>query len=218
MIHGPMHSAVRAEDWLPVQDEMLQGLVHSCNNRVAALSGLMQLQEHGLAEPQEGIVAVTEEVKRLRTLLDLFRAICGRRGEQREARRLEDALQTAMSVLAHHHGARRWDLRMSESVQAEPVLLWPSDALRLPVLLLLAAGAGTPEGGIVEAAVTSVGAESVVTVTGGGSEPGVRARPEFAALQHAVTAEGGSLGCAPGMTEASVTVTLALPVLGSTSA
>lgn len=214
MIDGPVHSDVRVEDWAPVQDQLLQGLLHSCNNRLAALAGVMQLQEHGLAEPAEGIAAVGGEVKRMRELMEVFRLLTPKRGKAKEAIRLDEALRAAQGLLKHHHGARRWALELSEVQRADPVLLWPADALRIPVLLWLAGAAGTPDGQRVEASVVSLGKDTVVSVQGAGSEADVRARTEFAALQHVANSVGGALGCTAGTEKASVTLTLALPALG----
>lgn len=214
MIEGPIHSDVRVQDWAVVQDQLLQGMLHACNNRLAALAGVLQLQEHGLAEPAEGIAAVSGEFTRMREMMDVFRLLTPKRGATKEAIRLEEALRTALGLLKHHHGARRWTLALGETAGAQPVLLWPADAVRIPVLLWLAGATGTPEGRRVEASVAGVGSETVVSVFGAGSEAAVRASAEFAALQHAATAVGGALGCAPGTETASVTLTLAVPALG----
>lgn len=217
MIEGQVHSDVRVDDWAPVQDQLLQGLLHSCNNRLAALAGVMQLQEHGLAAPAEGIAAVGTELTKMREMMDVFRLLVPRRGKAKEAIRLDEALRTAQRLLRHHHGARRWTLHVAETGGAEPVLLWPADALRVPVLLWLASAAGTPEGQRVEASVAAVGRDTVVTVQGAGREDVVRGCAEFAALQRVAEAVGGALGCAPDAQTASVTLTLAVPALSSSA-
>ncbi len=214
---GNGRSAVSAEVWAPVSDALLHGLVHTAHNRIAALGGILQLQELDLATPKEGIQSVRDEFAKLRTLMERFRDLSTKRGEAKGAAVMGDALKAAALMLAQHGVARQWKLNITEAPSdVEPVLLWPSDPLRFAVLLLLAAGGPGPGA---ELMVTTLqnGASVEVTVISPMPVAEVLARPEFIGLQQAAAAEGGSL-TAVGINEnASVMVTLALPGLSSVS-
>jgi hypothetical protein len=211
----PARSAVSAETWAPVSDALLRGLVHAANNRIAAMGGILQLQEMGLSTAEEGIESVRDEFAKLRTLMVRFRELSSKRGEAKGAAVMGDALQGAALMLAQHSAARQWKLTIMEAPSdVEPVLLWPSDPLRFAVLLLLAAG-GPGLGAELMVTTLQNGASVEVSVIAPMPVATVLARPEFVGLQQAAVAEGGSL-TATGMNEkASVTVTLALPGISS---
>jgi hypothetical protein len=207
----PWYSSVAADDWAPVHDALLQGVVHACNNRVAALGGIVQLQEHALATPQEGFASLKAEVPRLRAMMELFRALMARRGDKREPARLSECARGAAALLAHHPVARQWTVRVDdEPADAEPVLLWPTDALRFALLLLLAAGGGTPSGGELRVSVLRNGKRTTASVVAAGSAAAVAASPEFLALQRAAEREGGTLVAAEYGGSDGVQVTLSL--------
>lgn len=203
-------SAIRAADWLPVHQAVLAGLVHACNNRVAALSGIAQLYEAQLSTGDEGMQQLLGEVEKLRSLMGLFRLALNGRSARREPSRMGEALQAASAMLAHHLDARhsRFDAP-AESGEVEPVLLWPGDAVRFAVLALLAAGAEAGKG-TVESTIARVGDETVVAITAPGSESVVMARLEFAALAYASEREGGTVNCAS-ISAGTILLTLALP-------
>lgn len=203
-------SSIRAEDWLPVHQALLAGLVHACNNRVAALSGIAQLYEARLSTGDEGMQQLLGEVEKLRSLMSLFRLALNGRSARREPARMGEALQTAVALLANHLDARHSRLEAPpESGDVEPVMLWPGDAVRFAVLAFLAAGSEAGKS-TVEATIARVGDETVVAITAPGVEINVLARPEFAALSHAVEHEGGSVSCAS-MSAGTIMLTLALP-------
>lgn len=188
-------SSVRAEHWAPVYDELMHGVVHSANNRIAALSGIVQLQEHKLSTAQESFDALRDEVGRLRSLMVKFRALTVPRGVRREPVRLGDALQTASELLAHHDVARNWSITVTdEPPGVEPVLLWPADPLRFATLLLLAANAGRPDGTLF-VSISEADGMSVAGVFTSNRTDSVQAAPAYRALQLAVDSEGGSLEC-----------------------
>ncbi|MBX3174288.1 MAG: HAMP domain-containing histidine kinase [Gemmatimonadaceae bacterium] len=191
----PLQSAVRAEDWANVHDELLHGLVHTANNRIAALGGIVQLQENDLMEADEALTQLRDEVARLRALMLKFRAMTVRRAPSREPVRLGDVLQGTVDVLAHHAVARNWTITLTEEAgDVPPVNLWAADHLRFGVLLLLAAGAGTAKGEyFVTFAAPAASAE--VTVTAQNSAEVISASAEFEALSRAATSEGGALRC-----------------------
>lgn len=207
----PVRSSVSAEVWEPVGDALLHGLVHTANNRIAALGGILQLQELDLATPTEGIQQVRDEFAKLRTLMERFRDISSKRGDAKVATVLSEALKGAALLMAQHATARQWKLTIAEAASdVEPVLLWPTDAMRFACLLLLAAGGPGANAEILVATLQN-GAMVEVTVVSPMSAAEVVLRPEFVGLQAAAALEGGSLSAVAINENASVSVTLALP-------
>jgi hypothetical protein len=210
-----VRSSLSAEAWAPVGDALLHGLIHTANNRIAALGGILQLQELELATPEEGIQSVRDEFAKLRQLMERFRDISSKRGEAKVAGVMADALKEAALLMAQHATARQWKLNVTEAgSDVEPVLLWPSDPLRFACMLLLAAG-GPGLGAEVLAATLQNGTMVEVTVVSPMPAAEVMARPEFVGLQAAAVLEGGSLSAVAINENASVAVTLALPGLSA---
>lgn len=191
----PLQSAVRAEDWAGVHDELLHGVVHTANNRIAALGGIVQLQENNLMDAAEALGQLREEVALLRALMLKFRALTVHRAPARAPARLGGVLRGAMDVLAHHAVARNWTVTVTEEPDAvPPVNLWAADHLRFGVLLVLAAGAGTAKGEHL-VMFSTAGSNAEVTVTAQNSVGAVTGAAEFQALARAAALEGGSLRC-----------------------
>lgn len=204
-------SSVSAEAWMPVHDALLHSVVHAANNRVAALGGIIQLQDLELATPPEGIRAMREEFQRMRTLMERFRELTLQRGEKKEAVRFTDALRRAEPLLALHTSTRSWKLTIAdEPADVAPVLLWPSDPLRFACLLVIAAASGETPGEIYIGTLRN-GAMTEVTVVAGSPLATVEARAEYVALREAVEREGGRLVATATNAGASVELTLALP-------
>lgn len=188
-------SSVRAEDWAPVYDEFWHGLVHAANNRVAALSGIVQLHEHKISTPKESMDALRAEVARLRDLMQQFRALTVSRSERREPVRLGNAMKGATEIAAHHALARNWSITLTDEPPGlEPVLLWPADAFRFPALLLLAAGGSRAEASLFVSYADADGMSAAAMVTDQAAEA-ITASAAFAALAHAVAVEHGRLDC-----------------------
>jgi hypothetical protein len=216
VLKQPWHSSVGADEWALVHEALLQGVVHASNNRVAALSGIVQLQEHALATPQEGLASLKLEVPRLRAMMELFRALMARRGDKREPARLSECVRGAAALLAHHPVGRQWTVRVDDEPEdAEPVLLWPTDAMRFAVLLLLAAGGNAPAGEL-RVSILRSGKRTTASVVAEGKAAAVAASPEFLALKRAAEREGGTLAAAAYGGSDGVQVTLTL--LGLTAA
>jgi hypothetical protein len=213
----PRRTSLSAEVWAPVGDALLHGLVHTANNRIAALGGILQLQELDLATPTEGIQSVRDEFVKLRALMERFRDVSSRRGDAKVAAVMADALKGAALLMAQHAAGRQWKLQIMEAgTDVEPVLLWPSDPLRFACLLLLAAGGPGPGAELVVTTL-QMGGMVEVTVVSPMSAAEVMARPEFVGLQAAAALEGGSLSAEAINNNASVAVTLALPGLSVAS-
>ncbi len=208
-----VRSAVAAHDWAPVHDELLAGVVHACNNRVAALGALCELQEAGLSTEQEGLLALRTEVGKLRAMMELLRALMLKTGAKKEPSRFGDAVAGAASLLTHHMVARQWTISVAdEPTETEPVLMWPSDPLRFAVLLLLAAGGQAPSGEL-RVTVMPTGTDVEISVLAKGSAAEVEARAEYLALRRAAEQERGGVRCRPYVDKTSVKVTLTLPGL-----
>lgn len=205
-------SSVNAEAWAPIDDELWHGLVHAANNRIASLGGIVQLHEHKISTPEEGMRALSDEVARLRALMLKFRALTVSRKEQREIARIAHGLTTAVGLLAHHSVGRNWVITVTdEPPGVEPVSLWPADPLRFALLLLLAAGAGRQEASFF---VTFADCDGMteVSVMGENASAAVEASAAYAALSAAATAEGGQLQCTM-LSPEQVELRLALPGL-----
>lgn len=212
---APLRTSVAADDWAPIHDALLAGVVHACNNRVAALGAIVQLQESGLAMPNEGMEALAVEVRKLRAMMELLRALMQRPGTRKEPLRLGDAVRGAAALLAHHLTARQWTITIAdEPPDVEPVLLWPSDSVRFAVLAVLAVGADAASGEI-RVAILRNGRESEISLVAAGASAVVEARAEYAALVRAAEREGGSVRCRAYAGEGSVKLTLSLPGLSS---
>ncbi len=211
-------SSIAAEHWLPVYEALVQGLMHALNNRVAALSGIVQLYQAQLSTGDEGMQQLTGEVEKLRQLLTTMRGGLGVRPAKREPMRLGDAFQTAASLLAYHLEARQAQYTApQDSGDVEPVFLHSADALRFALLTYLAAARATGKGGAVTAVLARLGDDTVVTVTAPGSAAAVKSSVEFAAVAEAAAREGGVASCAEGIGE-SVLLMLALPGLTKATA
>lgn len=215
---GDGQSAVSPARWLPVHEALVQGLVHACNNRVAALSGISQLHEAQLSTSDEGMQQLSGEVERLRQLMGLFRLVASAGGTRREPARMGEALRAAASLLAYHLDVRQAQFTAPEdSPDVEPVYLLLGDALRFALLGYLAAAAGAGKGGGVTASVARVMDETLVTISAPGREAELRERPEFVALAEAAEREGGSLRATSGP-DGSVLLMLTLPGLQKATA
>lgn len=208
-----MRSSVAADDWALVHEDLLAGVVHACNNRVAALGALCELQDAGLSTAEEGFHSLRAEVGKLRTMMELLRALMLKAGAKQEPSRFGDALEGAAALLTHHIIARQWTITIAdEPTGTEPVLLWPSDPVRFAVLLLLAAG-GQARSGELRVSVIPNGTDVEISVVAAGAAAEVEGRTEYLALRRAVELEGGSVRCRPYVDTTSVKTTLALPGL-----
>ena len=210
-------SAFEVSEWAPVQEGLLHGLVHACNNRVAALGGISQLYEAQLSTGDEGMQQLAGEMEKLRALMGLFRSVLGGRAARRDPARMGEALQTAAAILAHHLDVRQAQFEApAESGDVEPVLLWPGDALRFAVLSYLAVGVGAGRSHV-SGVISRVGDETVVSVTAPGSADAVMASAAFVALRAGAERAGGSAQCGAGMSD-EVILSLALPGLTKATA
>ena len=214
----PVTSSVASDDWLPVFEQLMEGLNHSLGNRIAALGGISQLLEMGLASRDEGGRSLASEVKLLAGLLELLRTLGATRKPRREARRAADGLRSAAQLLQHHREARahRYEIA-DEPADTEPLLLWRADYVRVGVLFLRAACEKATEE--VKVRVRFEALDSVVRIVATTSVAAdvVQDGHAFLALVRFASAEGGECtsAAAPGGATA---LTLILPGLARASA
>jgi hypothetical protein len=92
--------AVVTDDWTTLSDELLQGLVHALNNRVAALSAFVELARLGDEEADPTTVLPAELVL-LHRVNSLF-GLLPQRGADAEALELPLVLDDALRLHEHH--------------------------------------------------------------------------------------------------------------------
>jgi hypothetical protein len=87
-------------DWSKLSDELLQGLVHALNNRVAALSAFVELARLG-DDDADALNVLPTEIDQLHRVNGLF-ALLPERGSEPEALELPLVLADALSLHEHH--------------------------------------------------------------------------------------------------------------------
>ncbi|HEV7994519.1 MAG TPA: hypothetical protein VGP25_22040 [Gemmatimonadaceae bacterium] len=93
-------ASAETDDWSTLSDELLQGLVHALNNRVAALSAFVELARFE-DEDADPLVVLPEEIEQLHRVNGLF-ALLPSRGSEPEALELPLVLDDALRLHAHH--------------------------------------------------------------------------------------------------------------------
>jgi hypothetical protein len=92
--------SAETDDWSTLSDELLQGLVHALNNRVAALSAFVELARFG-DEEADPLVVLPAEITQLHRVNSLF-GLLPMRGSEPEALELPLVLEDALRVHEHH--------------------------------------------------------------------------------------------------------------------
>ena len=122
-----------AGDWSALSDELIQGLVHALNNRVAALGAFVELARLG-DEEADPLTVLPEEIAQLHRVNGLF-ALLPARGGEPEALELPLVLDDALRLFEHHPR-----LRADQSPIVREGTLLPVRTIRwalLRVLLML---------------------------------------------------------------------------------
>jgi len=143
----PDHEAV-IDDWSTISEELIQGLVHALNNRVAALSAFVELARLG-DEEGDPLAVLPTEIAQLHRVNALF-ALLPERKADAEALDLRAVLDDA--VLLHQHHPRLRGEQVAMTFEGAPgAVRAPRWALvRTMVMLLHAAkrpGAAAQEHG-----------------------------------------------------------------------
>jgi hypothetical protein len=140
------NAASQSDDWATISNELLQGLIHALNNRMAALGALVELAR---LDDEEGdsLEGIAEELTLLGEVNALFALLPERRSEP-EALELSSALDDALRLHAHHPRLRRvtCEIRCDDALSPVRAPRWA--LVRALVLLVHAAkqaGESTPE-------------------------------------------------------------------------
>ena len=96
---GPDDSP-RSDDWRTIAEELLQGLVHALNNRVAALSAFVELAKLG-DEEGNSVTVLPAEITQLHRVNALFGMLPERKSDP-EALELRAVLDDAVRLHEHH--------------------------------------------------------------------------------------------------------------------
>jgi hypothetical protein len=111
--------APRSDDWCTISEELLQGLVHALNNRVAALSAFVELARLG-DEEGNPVTALPAEISQLHRVNSLFGMLPERRAEA-EALELRVVLEDAL--LLHEHHPRLRGEQVAVSFEGAPAVV-----------------------------------------------------------------------------------------------
>lgn len=152
------------DEWRTISDELLQGLVHALNNRVAALSAFVELAKLGDDEG-DPLTALPEEIAQLHRVNALFGLLPERKSEA-EALELRDVLRDAIHLHEHHPRLR--------SQQVEVKLEGAPAAVRAPRWALVRALVMLVHAGKRAAEQTGGGGRFVVRVLADDDEVSVR--------------------------------------------
>jgi hypothetical protein len=109
---GPQpHPTRTTDDWRTISEELLQGLVHALNNRVAALSAFVELAKLG-DEEGDPLTILPAEIAQLHRVNALFGLLPERKSEP-EALELRTVLDDAIRLHEHHPRFRSEQITVS---------------------------------------------------------------------------------------------------------
>jgi hypothetical protein len=128
-------------DWNTLSDELLQGLVHALNNRVAALSALVELARLG-DEEADPLTVLPSEIALLHGVSGLF-GLLPERSSEPEALELPLVLDDAMRLHEHHPRLRSERCIVVREGTPLPVRVPRWALLRVLVMLIHAAKRST---------------------------------------------------------------------------
>jgi signal transduction histidine kinase len=121
--------------WAALQDELLRGLAHALSNRVATLTAVAYLLEHGDVSPAEAATSLRTESERMDDLLQLLRRLPAREAAA-EPVLPGDLVADAVALHALHCDLDDVPVEVEVTPDVPPVLVAPP-ALRQAVLLAL---------------------------------------------------------------------------------
>jgi len=151
------------EDWRSISEELLKGLVHALNNRVASLSASVELARLG-DEEEDPLTVLPEEIAHLHRVNALF-ALLPQRKAGAESLELRDVLDDAIRLHEHHPQLRGGHVALTFE-GAPAVVRAPRWALiRTMVMLVHAAkGDARSERGGIDATIRVSGDDATVSV------------------------------------------------------
>ena len=162
------HPTQITDDWRTISDDLLQGLVHALNNRVAALSACVELAKLG-DEEGDPLTILPAEIAQLHRVNALFGLLPERKSEA-EALELRTVLDDAIRLHEHHPRLRSESVVVS--IQGAPnAVRAPRWALVRAMVMLVHAGKRAAESVQVRggAAIRVFGDDARVTVRVGTS-------------------------------------------------
>jgi hypothetical protein len=124
------------DDWPTISNDLLQGLIHALNNRVAALSAFLELAR--LGDAVDPLAELPGELTQLQGLSALF-ALLPERRTQAEALELPAALDDAIQLHEHHPRLRAERCEVRYEGTAIPVRVPRWALVRTLVMLIHAA-------------------------------------------------------------------------------
>ena len=125
--------APRGDDWRTISEELLQGLVHALNNRVAALSAFVELAKLG-DEEGDPVKVLPAEITQLHRLNGLFGMLPERRSDF-EALDLRSVLEDAIRL--HEHHPRMRSERVTAALEGAPAVVRAPRWALVRVLVML---------------------------------------------------------------------------------
>lgn len=177
---GPDEAALAEvrEAWLEVSDDLLQGVGHALNNRVAAMTAVGQV----LAATTEGplTTALSAESSRLQRAVQLLRLLVRRWDAEPEPLTVQDVLDDVTELVSHHPRVHTAGLRVEAEAGLMPVRAERSSLTHAFCLLLAPAAEAAERRGEDSVPVRCSGTEQEVLVeipfsspaAGGGEEAG----------------------------------------------
>jgi hypothetical protein len=141
MTTGPsprqLHVATTTDDWQSLSDELLQGLIHALNNRVAALSAFVELARLG-DEDDDPLTVLPAEIAQLHQVNGLFALLPARRADA-EALELPAVMEDALRLHEYHPRLRGERCVVTYEKAPTPVRVQRWALLRALVMLVHAA-------------------------------------------------------------------------------
>jgi len=138
------HGSPICDDWRTISDELLQGLVHALNNRVAALSAFAELAKLG-DEDGDSLTVLPVEIAQLDRISGLFGLLPERRSDP-EAVELRAVLDDAIGL--HEHHPRLRGERVAVTYEGAPIVVRaPRWALVRAMVMLVHSAKQTGEPG-----------------------------------------------------------------------
>lgn len=204
-----------ADEWLPVQEQLLLGLNHALSNRLGSISAIaMLLEGSGDVDPRLRDT-LAQDAQRLEALLAGYRALANPGDGKRDGCRIQDALGRAVTLIEHHHACRDVRVEGIDAVHGVTALrIGASEALRACVMALLPAMVVTaPSHEVWVTAADDAALVRTLVRRHGADADALRARAECQALARYAAGVGGDFRVTTD--GAAAVLALALPALTS---
>lgn len=124
-----------APEWLAVYDDVLLGLNHALNNRMAAIGSLASLLEFG-EETDSLLDNLIGEISALESTVELLGRLPAPPDEELEPIRLEDLVPRALELHRLRRDTRDLDYRFTSDVALPPAFAAPAPLTRVLLLVL----------------------------------------------------------------------------------